>query len=231
MIKEYYRLTKPGIVYGNVFTTLAAFLFASHWHIGSALLFGTLVGLALVIASACVFNNYFDIDIDKKMARTKARALVSGAISGQSALAYGTVLGLVGLYLLYTYTNVLTAAIALAGFVVYVCVYTPLKPRSALAVFVGAVAGAVPIVVGYTAVTNRLDLTALILFVCLFVWQLPHFIAIAVYRFDEYAAAGVPLLVTKPTEQQKLLGKRVFLSSLIVLVVFCVVLAAVPLLP
>ncbi len=228
-IKEYYHLAKPGIVYGNVFTTLAAFLFASHWHVGATLFFVTMLGIAFVIGSGCVFNNYLDIEIDKKMERTKTRALVRGTIPVLEALVYGALLGLVGLYLLYAYVNTLSAGIALLGIVVYVGMYTPLKKRSALAVFVGAVAGAVPIVVGYTAVTNHLDLTALFLFTCLFVWQLPHFLAIAVYRYDEYTAAGVPLLVKKPTEHQKSIGKKVFLSSLIVLVLFCVALAAVPL--
>ena len=230
ILKEYYNLAKPGIVYGNVFTTLAAFLFASRWHFGGMLFFATVVGIAFVIASACVFNNYFDRRLDAKMARTKSRALAAGTIPALAALVYGAVLGLLGLYLLYAQVNVLTAGIALFGFGVYVCVYTPLKPRSALALFVGAVAGAVPIVVGYTAVTNHFDLTALFLFACLFVWQLPHFIGIAMYRFEEYAAADVPLLVKKPTEQQKSMGRKVFLSSLIVLVVFCVALAVAPLL-
>ena len=226
-IKNYYNLAKPGIVYGNVFTTLAAFLFASRWHFSGVLFFATLVGIAFVIASACVFNNYFDREMDKKMPRTKSRALASGTIPALEALVYGAVLGLIGLYLLYAYTNALTAGIALFGFVVYVGMYTPLKPRSALALFVGAVAGAVPIVVGYTAVTNRFDLTAFVLFALLFIWQLPHFLGIAAYRFDEYSASGVPLLVKKPTEQQKRVGRKVFIYSLVVLVVFCLALAIV----
>jgi protoheme IX farnesyltransferase len=96
MIKTYYRLTKPGIVYGNVFTTLAAYLFASRWHVVPLLFFATLIGLGLVIASACVFNNYLDRDIDRKMARTKDRTLVTGGVSPHNALAYGTLLGLIG---------------------------------------------------------------------------------------------------------------------------------------
>ncbi len=230
MIKTYYHLAKPGIVYGNVFTTLAAFLFASHWHFALVPFAATMLGIALVIGSACVSNNYLDREIDKKMSRTKERALATGAISTAAALTYAVVLGLFGLFRLYVCVNVLTAGIALLGFVVYVGVYTPLKPRSALAVYVGAIAGAVPIVVGYTAVSNRLDLTALFLFACLFLWQLPHFVGISVYRFEEYTAAGIPLLVTKPTEQQKRTGRTVFLSSLIVLVVFCIALALAPLL-
>lgn len=227
----YYQLAKPGIVYGNVFVTLAAFLFAAGWHFSFPLFFATMVGLALVIASACVFNNYFDRDIDKKMQRTKTRALAAGKISNTSALMYGAVLGLVGISLLYFCVNTLTAGVALFGFVTYVFVYTPLKHRSSAALWVGAIAGATPPVVGYTAVTNRLDLVAFLLFLFLFLWQIPHFLAIAVYRFDEYKTAGVPLLIKNPpTENQKKLGRKVFLWSLIVLVFFSVALALSPVL-
>src|ERR1700690_3354562 len=111
MLKKYYQLAKPGIVYGNVFTTIAAFLFASRWHFTLLLFAATVIGIALVIASACVFNNYRDRDIDRKMIRTKDRALVSGAISVKSALAYGAVLGCCGAVLLLVCVNILTAAV------------------------------------------------------------------------------------------------------------------------
>lgn len=231
MVKEFYRLAKPGIVYGNIFVALAAFLYASRWQFAASNFFATMIGLELVIASACVFNNYLDRDIDKKMERTKTRALASGKISNQSAFIYATALGLVGISLLYFYVNVLTASIALIGFILYVCVYTPLKHRMSLAFYVGAVAGAVPPVVGYTAVTNHFDFTALFLFLFLFIWQIPHFLAIAIYRFDEYKSAGVPLLVKKqPTENQKKWGRKIFLASLVVLVASSILLAFVPLL-
>jgi protoheme IX farnesyltransferase len=188
-----------------------------------------MIGVALVIASACVFNNYFDRDIDAKMTRTKDRPSVSGTVSPRAALIYGAVLGLAGFVLLYIYVNALTTYLILVGFFVYVFWYTPLKPCSASAVYVGAVAGAAPIVAGYTAVTDRIDWVALFLFLFLFVWQLPHFFAIAAYRYDEYAAAGVPLLVRHPTARHKRLGRQIFFGSLVVLVVFCIVLALQPL--
>lgn len=231
MFKTYYQLAKPGIVYGNVFTALAAFLFASRWSFGWGLFIATMAGIGLVIASACVFNNYLDREMDKKMERTKTRALASGTISATAALAYASALGIVGFVLLFAFVNILTGAVALVGFIVYVCAYTPLKRRTSLALYVGAVAGAMPILAGYTAVTDRLDSTAVWLFVFLFLWQLPHFIAIAVYRFDEYGAAGVPLVVRKiPTEGRKRVARKLFLLSLIVLVAFCIALALWPLL-
>jgi len=109
VLKAYYQLTKPGIIYGNILTATAGFLFATklrHIHIG--LLLATLIGTALVIAAACVFNNYIDRGIDKKMARTKKRALVQGAIPARNALVYATVLVLAGFGVLIAKTNWLT---------------------------------------------------------------------------------------------------------------------------
>ena len=196
--KAYYKLAKPGIVYGNVITTIAAFLFAYRWHfvgLHSLWLFlATVVGISLVIGSGCVFNNYLDHDIDKKMARTKERALVTGTISNRNALIYADVLGIIGFALLLMFVNILTAVIALFGFIMYVVVYGIAKRGSEWGAVVGSFSGAVPIVVGYTAVTNHLDGAALILFLILVFWQMPHFYAIAMYRLDEYKAAGIPVL-------------------------------------
>ncbi len=128
------------------------------------------------------------------MTRTEDRALVTGKISVRSALMYGTVLGIIGFGLLILYVNILTAAIALFGFIMYVVVYGYAKRKSHWGAVVGSIPGAVPIVVGYTAVTNRFDLTALILFFILVFWQMPHFYAIAIRRLDEYKAAGIPVL-------------------------------------
>jgi heme o synthase len=193
MFKEYYRLTKPGIVYGNLLTTLAAYLYASRWHINGWTFLATLVGIALVIASACVFNNYLDRDIDAKMERTKERALASGSISNMSALVFGVILGAIG-FVLLLFVNVLTSVIALIGFLVYVFAYTFLKRTTHWATEIGSIAGATPIVVGYTAVAGRFNLPAIILFLILVFWQMPHFYAIAARRSEEYAAAGIPVL-------------------------------------
>lgn len=200
---EYYRLAKPGIVYGNALSAIAAFLYATNWQVwrlegwvsAALLFFAMLLGISLVIASACVFNNYFDRDIDKWMERTRTRPLVTGSISLQSALLYGAALGLSGLALLAFFANLLTAGIALLGWVTYVFVYGWAKRRGWWGVLVGTIPGALPIVVGYTAVTDRLTLPALLLFLTMVVWQIPHFYGIALFRREEYAAAGIPTLV------------------------------------
>ncbi len=193
-IRDYYRLAKPGIIYGNLLTTVAAFLFASRWHLAIGTLLGTVFGMVFVIGSACVFNNVLDRGIDAKMARTKERQMVTGAVPVTHAVLYASFMLGFGTSLLYNTTNVLTAVVALFGWLTYVAVYTPAKRRTQWAAVIGSIPGAVPIVAGYTAVAGRLDLTALILFFILAFWQLPHFYAIAIRRADDYEAAGVPTL-------------------------------------
>lgn len=195
-VKSYYHLTKPGIVYGNALPAIGGFLLASRGHVSPRLFVGMLIGISLVIASACVINNYIDRGIDAKMKRTKKRALVTGEIHGRRALVFASVLGGLGVLSLLL-TNVLSLLIALVGFVVYVIIYGIAKRRSPIGTVVGSISGAVPPVVGYCAASNRLDLGALLLFLIMVCWQMPHFYAIAIYRLKEYQAAGIPVLPAK----------------------------------
>jgi protoheme IX farnesyltransferase len=196
-IKPYYTLTKPGIIYGNILTAAAGFLLASKGHISFWLLIATLGGMSAVIASACVFNNYIDRDIDQRMDRTKKRALVSGVISGQNALIYATLLGVIGFVVLTLFVNSLVVSIGLIAFVDYIILYGIAKRRSVHGTLVGAIAGAAPIVAGYCAVTDHFNGAALLLFLILACWQMPHFYAIAMYRFNDYKAADLPILPVK----------------------------------
>ena len=224
MLKEYYRLAKPGIVYGNLLTTVAAYLYACRWDIAPTVFLAMIFGLGLVIGSACVFNNFLDRDIDLKMKRTKSRAIATGVISTERGLVYGTLLGLAGFALLLLFVSVLSSFIALVGFVVYVFAYTLLKRTTPWATEVGSISGAVPIVVGYTAVTNQFDATALMLFVILMLWQMPHFYAIAMSHADEYAAAGIPVLPlkkgTRETKRRMLLFIVLFAIAVFALTLF-----------
>lgn len=196
--KNYYSLAKPGIIYGNIVTLVGGFAIAARGRVDAAgfgLLFAALLGLSLVIAAGSVCNNLIDRDIDAKMERTKHRALVVGSVSHRSALIYGTCLGLAGFFILFVYTNVLTAGIAIFGLFAYVVLYTLWsKRRSVYGPIVGSISGAVPPVVGYCAASNRFDTGAIILFAVLCLWQIPHFFAISIYRSDEYTAADVPVL-------------------------------------
>lgn len=194
MLKAYYRLAKPGIVYGNLITAAAGFFLASKGHIDISILIFMLVGIGLVMASACVFNNYIDRDIDKLMSRTADRGLVSGQISPRNSLIYASCLGLLGAASLAYGTNLLTLYIACLGFFVYVVMYGYFKRQSVHGTEVGSVAGAVPPVVGYCAVSGRFDGAALLLFLILVCWQMPHFYAIALRRLKDYQAAHIPVL-------------------------------------
>jgi protoheme IX farnesyltransferase len=197
LLKAYYHLTKPGIIYGNLLTATAGYLFASAWHIQLSLLVGLLAGMSLVIASACVFNNYIDRGIDKKMARTKKRALVSGLIPIRSAIIYASVLGILGLVLLIRFTNAYVVVIGLIAFFDYVALYGLAKRHTVHGTLVGSIAGAAPVTAGYVAVSGRIDGAAIILFLILTIWQMPHFYAIAIYRLKDYKAAGLPVLPVK----------------------------------
>jgi len=226
MIKTYYELMKPGIIYGNALVAVAGFFFASKGiPLNWLLLFAMLLGLSLIIGAGCVVNNVIDRKMDARMERTKTRATVTGKVSHRSALIFAVVLFVFGTLILAFHTNVLALVWALSGLFIYVCLYTPLKPKSALALFVGALAGAVPPVVGYVAVTNTFDHYALVLFIALYIWQLPHFLSIAMYRYGEYAAAGVPLFIKKePSSSAKHKARIVFYLSLVVLLLGCLIL-------
>ncbi len=197
MIKSYYYLTKPGIIYSNVLTAVGGFFLAAKGSFNILLFLTMTFGLAFVIASACVFNNYIDREIDSKMARTKKRALVRKIIPARYALIYATILGVIGFSLLLFYTNILTAFIAFIGFFFYVVIYSIGKRGSVYGTIIGSVSGAVPPVVGYCSVTNHIDLAAFLLFLILVLWQMPHFYAIAIFRKEDYAAASIPVLPVK----------------------------------
>jgi protoheme IX farnesyltransferase len=193
-LKTYYRLTKPGIIYGNTLSVIAGFLLASQGHINLLLFLATLVGIALLMAAGCVYNNWLDRSIDARMARTKKRALVTGSVQGWQAITYASVLAVLGFAILVVFTNRLTVVLGVIAIVMYVLVYGFAKRRSSLGTIVGSVAGALPPAAGYTAVTGHFDGGAWLLFLVLTLWQMPHFYAIAIYRLKDYAAAGIPVL-------------------------------------
>jgi protoheme IX farnesyltransferase len=204
LIKEYYRLTKPGIIYGNLMTAAAGFLFASEWHIDVKLFISLLLGTGLIIASACVFNNYIDRGIDAKMARTKTRALVSGKIPAKNAIIFATVLAVLG-FIILSYTNFLTVLIGFGALFSYVVLYGFAKRKSVHGTLVGTLPGSASLVAGYTAVTGKLDVGALLLFLVMVAWQMAHFYSIALYRQKDYKNAGIPVLpVVKGAKRTKL---------------------------
>lgn len=221
MIKNYVALTKPGIIMGNAVTAVGGFMLASKGYIDGWLFLAMFVGLSLVIASGCVLNNYIDREADEKMDRTKNRPLVKKTVSVNNSIVFAMMLIAVGIAVLARYTNMLTMILAIAGFLIYVFAYSLLKYRTSWATVVGSVAGAIPIVVGYCAVTNRLDAGALALFLIIVMWQMPHFFAIAMYRQEDYTAASIPVL---PVEK----GIKVTKMHMLVYVMAFMVVAIMP---
>ncbi len=189
-----YRLTKPGVTYGNLITTVAGYLFAANGTIDWTVFVALTVGTWFVIASACVINNYLDQDIDAVMTRTKKRPLLTGEVTPRQALVFGVLLGISGTILLGVFTNYWVAGVGVFGWIVYVWLYGALgKRKSVHGTLVGAVSGAVPILAGWLAVYPGVDIVGVLLFLVIFFWQMPEFYAISIFRKDEYAKAEVPV--------------------------------------
>lgn len=213
---------KPGITLSNSMATAAGFMLAASasgfsWQ----KLIATVGGVAFVIASACVINNILDRHIDARMSRTKNRELVSGHIPVWNAIVYAVALGIIGFSLLSAFTNQLTATLGVISYVWYVGVYGFAKRTTPLSTMIGAVCGALPPMAGYVAVTNTIDTTAWVLFWILFVWQLPHFYAIAIFREQDYRKAGLPVWTT-------LLGKSYTKAQILFWVAVFVPVVALP---
>lgn len=193
--RDFVTLAKPGILRSNLIATFGGFWLASGWNVDYIHLLWTLLGTMLVMASSCVFNNYFDRELDTKMIRTQDRVLATRRISPSIVLWYAIILGILGLSILTLFSGLLAAAFGVLGMVVYVIIYTLwLKRSSTWSTSLGGISGAMPPVIGYVAVTDHVDLGAWLLFAMLFLWQPPHFWALGIRRVEEYRAAGYPLL-------------------------------------
>lgn len=184
------QLTKPGVTRMCVLTTAGGLALAPG-EIGWVGAVATIVGSALAVAGANAANMWWERESDGLMPRTRRRPLPAGRLSASAALRFSILLSVASLVVLGLGTNALTTGLAALAILGYVGVYTPLKRRTPLALVIGAVPGAVPPLLGWTAVTDALDPGGLVLFGILLVWQIPHFIAIALYRKTEYARAGI----------------------------------------
>jgi protoheme IX farnesyltransferase len=193
--RAYFLLTKPRIIELLLVTTVPTMFIAARGVPSPWLMAATLFGGALSAASANVLNCYLDRDIDALMRRTARRPLPAHRVDPADALRFGLVLGVAGFVWLWATVNLLSAALATAAILFYVFVYTiGLKRRSTQNIVIGGAAGAVPVLVGWSAVTGRIGLPALVLFAIIFYWTPPHFWALSLRFKDDYAAAGVPML-------------------------------------
>lgn len=215
-------LVKPSIMVMSLLTAAGALSLAPGTATTSVALW-LLAGTALIVGSANTLNMYLERDIDCLMTRTRNRPLPQGRLDKNTALVFGAVQGVIALPVLAT-VNLVTAALGLLALILYVGVYTPMKQRSHWAVWVGGVPGAMPALMGWTAATGRIELAGLAVFGVLFIWQVPHFHAIALYRQREYQAAG---LKTLPGTRGEFAAKVEIVVYLVVQV--AVSLAVVPL--
>lgn len=201
MFSKYYQLTKPGIIYGNLLTAAAGYILGAKGNINLPTMAVAMAGIAFVIGSACAINNVIDRNIDKKMTRTQKRAIVTKAIPVKRALAFAIILGFLGFGLLAEFSNLATFILVLVGFIDYLGPYSWAKRHSVHSTLVGSISGAVPIAAGYTAATGMFDGGALLLFLLMVCWQMPHFYSIALFRNNDYLNAGLPVLAVKKGPQ------------------------------
>jgi len=222
-VRLYATAIKPGIVLSNTLVAAGSYVFAASTFSLPAFL-GLILGTSCVVASGCVLNNHFDREIDAHMTRTAGRGQATGAMTVRGSMLYCALLGLTGIALLVTLTNLLTALLGLFGWVMYALVYTRAKHRTVHATLIGTVPGALPPVAGIAATGTGRAMDALLLFLLLVAWQVVHFYAISIRRGADYRAATVPVpaIVYGITRTKWLmtLGCVLFLTSVVALRVF-----------
>jgi protoheme IX farnesyltransferase len=214
----YFQLTKPRIIVLLLITTVPAMVIAARGVPSGWLVLATLLGGTLAAGSANAINCYYDRDIDERMARTRTRPLPSHRVDPGLALEFGVVLGIVSFIWLARTVNLLAALLAVAAILFYVFVYTMgLKRSTPQNIVIGGAAGAVPVLVGWAAVTGRVEVPALALFGIIFIWTPPHFWALALRFEPDYRAAGIPMMPVvaglKATQRQILVYSLILFGA------------------
>ena len=193
LLNDYFSLTKPRLSSLVVFTSaLGMFLAPGEINLLIALI--AILATSGLVGGACAINCYMEKDIDAMMERTKDRPLPAGRISSEMALAFGVSLITLCLVTLYFAINPLTAILGFIAGAVYIFLYTPMKTKTSWALYAGAIPGAIPPLMGWTSVTNSIGALGIVLFAILFIWQLPHFLSIAIYHMHDYNRADIKTL-------------------------------------
>lgn len=193
-LRSFFQLTKPRLNFMVLITTFVGFFLGTVGDMRPIALFHAVFGTALIAGGASTLNMWLEKDRDARMARTAARPIPSGRVSLNEALVFGVSLGLLGTFYLFALVNPLTSALGLLSFITYVFIYTPMKARSTFNTAVGAISGALPPMMGWTAARGTLDIEAVVLFAVLFLWQHPHFFALAWMYKKDYAEGGFQML-------------------------------------
>ncbi len=218
---DYIKLTAPRI---NLLVLVTAFIgirVASRGEADTSLIIFTLVGVSLASAGASVFNNYYDRDIDRLMGRTLNRPLPSGVVEPSNVLFWGYLLSAASFLVLIIFVNSITAVLAMLSIVVYSYVYTILlKRKTPLATEIGGIAGALPPVIGWTAVQGRIGIEAMVLFSIILLWQPPHFWSLASRYIEDYKKAGIPAMPVARPGKETILRSMIYIISLVVTTFF-----------
>jgi len=218
LLKSYYELCKPNVVYMMLICALVGMLLAEQYVSSYLYLFISLSGIALCAASAAAINQVIDRETDASMTRTDQRPLPQGELSPTHASIFAFVIGVLGAMILYFFVNTLTMILTISSLIGYAFIYTVyLKRATPQNIVIGGLAGAAPPLLGWSSVTNTIDPYALLLVLIIFVWTPPHFWALAIYRKDEYAKESIPMLpVTHGVEFTKL---QIVLYTIILFIV------------
>jgi len=217
-IKNFYALCKPRVTALIVFTAVIGMFMATPAMVPWTILIATTIGVAFSSGAAAAFNCLIEHKIDAKMARTRARPLPTGQVSSKETIVFATILGGTGLAILYAFVNPLTMWLTFGTFVGYAVIYTVfLKPATPMNIVIGGASGAMPPILGWAAVNNVVSPESLIMFLIIFAWTPPHFWALALYRREEYAKVGMPMLPVTHGEAFTLL--HILLYTIILVVV------------
>lgn len=194
VVSDYVALTKPRLNMLVVVTSAAGYYLGATSALDPGRMAGAVAGTALVAGGAAVLNQVYERGTDALMHRTRLRPLPDGRVAPEDARSYGLLISAVGLLLLWMTSTAAATALAVATLVIYVLVYTPMKRRSTAATLVGAIPGALPPLIGWAAANGTTSVGGLVLFAIVFLWQIPHFMAIAWLFRDDYGRAGFPML-------------------------------------
>ena len=211
VVRDYLQLSKSRIVMMVLITTAAGYLFATR-SVDWTLLLNTLIGTGLVAAGTNALNQYVERDHDAKMRRTRLRPLPDGRISPRAALVFSVAISIIGTVYLGLAVNWLTAALGAFTLTSYIFIYTPLKRVSTICTLIGAIPGAIPPLMGWTAATGSIHAGGWIIFAILFFWQLPHFMAISWMYRDDYARGGFAMLAVRDDDGRTTARHAVFYS-------------------
>ena len=213
-------LTKPRVNLLIMFTAIVGMLLAHNGRLNFEIIFLASLGIGLAASAAAIINQVIDQKIDSIMDRTKARPLVSGNIKASHAIIFALFLSTSSLFILYVFVNTLTMVLTFASIIIYSLIYSVyLKNLNSQNIVIGGIAGAMPPLLGWTSVTNQIEPFPLVLFLIIFLWTPPHFWALAVYKYDDYLKADIPMLPV--THGKNFTRLHIFLYSILL---FCITL-------